>query len=144
MSKQHHEPRRGAPRPMQDDLIAPPAYLTAEQAELFMQAARSRPGYWVPADLIMLEQYAVCAAYIKAAHRRDEGVEINPTQYARAGRELRTLMRELRLSPIVRDPNGQATVAVPAGVNQEAAREFVATRPAVVGLPAWSRAAEAV
>jgi hypothetical protein len=122
------------------DELQPPAFFTASQREFFRQAVRSRPGYWIPADVILLESYAICADYVRQAHSPPPGVEITPAQYAKAGRELRTLMRELRLSPYSRDVSGEEAVAEPAGTGLEGAAAWSASSSdAAPQQPAWTR-----
>lgn len=126
MPNENAPARRGAPRPLRDEDLIPPPHLTPTQRELFLDAVRSRPGFWTPSDIILLECYAVAAAFVREAHL--DMTSITPSSYRQALLALRSNARELRLSPYGRQREYDR-VAPPKGNGAEAASSMMNGRP---------------
>lgn len=93
--------KRGAARPLRDEEVQPPAYFDELQLLCWKEARSTRPsGYWVAADLIALEMWAVSAAAIRNAHM-DPG-SVTPRQYKDMRAALFEASRALRLDAYTR------------------------------------------
>lgn len=115
-------PRRGAPRPLRDDELAPPPHFNAAQRAAWDEAVSTRPGFWCAADKVSLEAWAMAVAFIRAAHANG-GVD-EPRRYQNALKTMAQMGRILRLSAYDRARETDR-VAPPSGLGDEAAAALV-------------------